>query len=68
MKNKGYLHHCLQLHGEVATRRYGKTQRLDELERDVATMLANGSELWDAIRAIHNHEALPDLSLERRTS
>lgn len=57
VKNKGYLQQCLQLHGEVAERRYEKAQRLDELERHVATMLANGSELWDVIRAIHSHEA-----------
>lgn len=41
----------------VAERRYGKAQRLDELERHVATMLVNGNELWDVIRAIHSHEA-----------
>ena len=57
MTDENYLQHCLRLHGEVAARRYGEAQRLDELERHVATMLTDGGELWDVIRAIHSHEA-----------
>ena len=57
MTNENYLQHCLRLHGEVAAERYGEAQRLDQLERRVATMVADGGELWDVIHAIHNHEA-----------
>ena len=59
MKNGDYLQECLQLHGDVAVRRYGKTQRLGELEDDVRAMLECGRELWDVIRAIHAHDAFP---------
>ena len=55
--NEDYLQHCLRLHGEVAAWRYGKAQRLDELECHVSTMLADGDELWDVIHAIHSHDA-----------
>ena len=40
--NENYLQHCLRLHGEVAAERYGEAQRLDQLERHVATMVADG--------------------------
>lgn len=59
MKNKDYLHDCLELHGEVAELRYGKPQRVGELERQVETMKANGSALWDVICAIHAYEGFP---------
>ena len=59
MKNKDYLHDCLELHGEVAALRYGKPQRLGELERRVEAMKADGSALWDVIRAIHSYDSFP---------
>ena len=51
-----YLHRCLELHGEVTRLRYGKTQRLDEVEGKVQDTLAKG-DLWEVIRAIHDHDA-----------
>lgn len=73
MKASDYLHRCLDLHGHVTALRYGKTQRLDEVERHVRDILANDSELWDVIQAIHNHDAfdadmfgfLPEEQIER---
>lgn len=56
---KDYLHDCLQLHGEVAELRYGKPQRLRELESHVDAMKANGSALWDVICTIHADEGFP---------
>ena len=56
-KVSDYLHSCLDLHGEVTRLRYGKTQRLDEVERVVQDTLANGGGLWEVIRAIHDHDA-----------
>ena len=50
-----YLHRCLDLHGEVTARRYGKVQRLDAVERDVQDILADDGGLWDVIRTIHDH-------------
>ena len=52
-----YLHRCLELHGEVTRLRYGKTQRLDEVERLVRDTLANCGGLWEVICAIHNQDA-----------
>ena len=59
MKNKDYLHDCLELHGEVAELRYGKPQHLRELESQVRTRSENGSTLWDVIRTIHAYEGFP---------
>ena len=55
MNTRGYLHSCLDLFPEVTMRRYGKTQRLDEVERHVAGMLKDGQDLWEIIRDIHNN-------------
>ena len=55
-KTPDYLHRCLDLHGEVTRLRYGKTQRLDEVEGKVQDTLAKG-DLWEVIRAIHDHDA-----------
>ena len=55
MNTRGYLHSCLDLFPEVTMRRYGKTQRLDEVERHVAGMLKDGRDLWEIIRDIHNN-------------
>ena len=55
MNTCGYLHSCLDLFPEVTMRRYGKTQRLDEVERHVAGMLKDGRDLWEIIRDIHNN-------------
>lgn len=59
MKNKDYLHDCLELHGEVAELRYGKPQHLRELESQVRTRAENGSTLWDVICTIHAYEGFP---------
>ena len=53
---KDYLHCCLDLHPRVTESRYGKTQRLDLVERDVGKVLERGGELWEVIRVIYDHE------------
>lgn len=53
---KDYLHCCLALHPRVTESRYGKTQRLDLVERDVGKVLERGGELWEVIRVIYDHE------------
>ena len=52
---KRCLHKCLALHPQVTKHRYGKVQRLDDVEELVRRVLADGGELWDAIHAIHNN-------------
>ena len=52
---KRYLHECLALHPQVTELRYGKVERLDEVEGLVRRVLADGGELWDAIHAIYNN-------------
>ena len=44
-----YLHRCLALHGRVAQIRYGRTQRLDLVERDVREVLGRR---WLGVRQI----------------
>lgn len=49
-----YLHRCLGLFGDVTEIRYGKRQRLGEVEREVAGLLAKNAELWEVVHAIYN--------------
>ena len=49
-----YLHRCLELFGSVTEIRYGKRQRLEEVEREVEDRLADGAELWEAVHTIYN--------------
>lgn len=51
-----YLHGCLALHARVTEIRYGKTQRLDLVERDVGKVLGRGGDLWEVIGVIYNHD------------
>ena len=50
----GYLHRCLGLFGDVTKIRYGKRQRLGEVEQEVASLLEQGAELWEIVHAIYN--------------
>ena len=55
MSTRGYLHDCLDLFQAVTKHRYGKIQRLDEVERRVAGMLKDGRGLWEIIRYIYDN-------------
>ena len=55
MSTRGYLHDCLDLFQAVTKHRYGKIQRLDEVERRVAGMLKHGRGLWGVIRYIYDN-------------
>ena len=57
MSTRDYLHDCLDLFPAVTQHRYGKVQRLDEVERRVAGMLKDGRDLWEIIRDIHDNGA-----------
>ena len=60
---KRCLHKCLALHPQVTKHRYGKVQRLDEVEGLVRRVLADGGELWDAIHAIYNNDGAFDADM-----
>ena len=49
-----YLHRCLGLFGDVTKIRYGKRQRLESVEEEVASLLEQGAELWEIVHAIYN--------------
>ena len=49
-----YLHRCLDLFASVTEIRYGRRQRLEEVERDVANLLADRAQLWEIVHAIYN--------------
>ena len=49
-----YLRRCLELFGSVTEIRYGKRQRLEEVEREVESRLAVDAELWDVVYTIYN--------------
>ena len=55
MSTRDYLHECLDLFHAVTKLRYDKIQRLDKVERRVASMLKGGRDLWEIIRDIHNN-------------
>ena len=55
MSTRDYLHDCLDLFQAVTKHRYGKTQRLDEVERRVAGMLKDERGLWEIIRYIYDN-------------
>ena len=55
MSTRDYLHDCLDLFQAVTKHRYGKIQRLDEVERRVAGMLKDGRGLWEIIRYIYDN-------------
>lgn len=60
---KRCLHECLALHAQVTKLRYGKVQRLDDVEDLVRRVLADGGELWDAIHAIYNNDGAFDADM-----
>lgn len=49
-----YLHECLALHGEVTAARFGKTQRLDAVERNVQALVPKRQFDYDVIRALRD--------------
>ena len=49
-----YLHRCLALFATVTEIRYGKRQRLEELERNVQNRLAVHPPLWEVVHAIYD--------------
>ena len=55
LSTRDYLHDCLDLFQAVTKHRYGKIQRLDEVERRVAGMLKDGRGLWEIIRYIYDN-------------
>ena len=51
-----YLHHCLGLFASVTEVRYGRRQRLEAVERDVADRLAARAQLWAIVHTIRQIE------------
>lgn len=49
-----YLHRCFDLFAHVTKIRYGKRQRLEEVERDVQNQLADRALLWEVVRTIYD--------------
>ena len=53
----GYLHRCLGLFASVTEIRYGRRQRLEEVECDVANRLDDRAQLWEIVHTIYNNSA-----------
>ena len=52
--HSAYLHRCLDLFADVTEIRYGKRQRLEEVERNVQNQLADRALLWEVVRTIYD--------------
>ena len=52
--HSAYLHRCFDLFADVTEIRYGKRQRLEEVERDVQSQLADRALLWEVVRTIYD--------------
>ena len=52
--HSAYLHRCFDLFADVTKIRYGKRQRLEEVERDVQNQLADRALLWEVVRTIYD--------------
>ena len=55
MGQSNYLRRCLALFAKVTEIRYGKRQRLEEVERKVESLLAARAELSEVVHAIYNN-------------
>ena len=49
-----YLHRCLDLFATVTEIRYGKRQRLEQVECDVQNQLAHHALLWEVVRTVYD--------------